>query len=834
MTPSVRVFKNLTVVGMEAAFAGCDGLDDFERMIYAGTTYSGSPAGEPGGASTEPVVPLLEKAVRGALRDAGMDADSLDERTAVLAACWGSAGLPWDKVMDLSSSANPLVSALIEAERLLASGDIDAVVFAAASGRTQMPAETPRSQSVLPGFDRENHGWRFGYGAGAVVLMQHSRAVKEDRCIYALVQAMADVNTRQPHQTSLPTPPALDDIRECCLAVREAVEIPASQIGYLEAFSSGFDALDAIEIAGTVQAYRQPVQDLTTALGSAQDNVGYLDAASGLAGLIRAALCLHRRIIPGTSRWTAPKLPALWRNAPYYAPNESRTWFEKTTGLGRWAVVNAIGLSGSFAHLLLREEVEQPVRKNHAAARYGIYFFPIAGDDLGELMEGLEMLRQRLALSTSLPALAAEFHESALVKKDALLGAAIVGSTPEEVEREISLAIKALPGAVENGSEWQTPAGSYFTSQPAGPLGSVALVYPGAFNTYPGAGKDLFYIFPRLHQRAAQVTGDMGKVLHERMVYPRSLTAISKEEMAVYETRLLADPIAMLISGTALAILYTHILIEEFGIRPSASFGYSLGENSMMYATGVWMQGDSASARLADSDVFRVRLAGPQQAIRERWGIKDEKDGPDPLWSNYLIMAAPEKVSAALEAEPRVYLTHINTPRQVVIGGDPEGCRRVVSALRCASLQAPFDYALHCSPMQSEYDGLADLHHWPVENHPPLQMYSAADYELIHFDSEEIAGKMAHMLTKPLDFPRLVNRAYDDGARVFIEAGAGSNCARWISETLKGSPHLALSMDRRGSDDYSTIVRTAARLFSHRVKMDISTLFEEKVERLML
>ena len=66
----------------------------------------------------------------------------------------------------------------------------------------------------------------------------------------------------------------------------------------------------------------------------------------------------------------------------------------------------------------------------------------------------------------------------------------------------------------------------------------------------------------------------------------------------------------------------------------------------------------------------------------------------------------------------------------------------------------------------------------------------------------EIADKMAHMLTSPLDFPRLVHQVYADGARVFIEAGAGGNCARWIDESLKGSPHLALSMNRRGTDDY--------------------------------
>jgi PfaB family protein len=245
--------------------------------------------------------------------------------------------------------------------------------------------------------------------------------------------------------------------------------------------------------------------------------------------------------------------------------------------------------------------------------------------------------------------------------------------------------------------------------------------------------------------------------------------------LASLEASLLADPIAMLISGAALAILYTHILQDGFGIQPSAAFGYSLGENSMMFATGVWAQGDQAAARLEQSESFRVRLAGPQLAVREYWGLNAENGASQqPLWSNYLVMAAPEKVQAVLEHHQHVYLTHINTPRQVVIGGDPQACQRVLAELKGSALQAPFDYALHCEVMRSEYNALADLHDWPVEVIPPLQMYSAADYGPVTIHRQEIAEKIGHMLTTPLDFPRLINTVYENGARVFIEVGAGA------------------------------------------------------------
>jgi PfaB family protein len=635
----------------------------------------------------------------------------------------------------------------------------------------------------------------------------------------------------------------LDDLRGCCQAALEGAGVSPEQVGYIEAFASGTDALDGIEIASLAQAYRLPVQDLGMAIGSAQANTGYLGAAAGLAGLVRAALCLYHRMIPGVPGWSAPKLPALWRNAPFYVPGESRAWFEKSGGPDRRAGVNVIGLNGSCAHLILGEPAGQPARTNRALTRGGFYLFPLAGESVAELLQELEDLQQALIYANDLNDLAAEYYQAARESQSASLAAAITGHNHEEIRREIEYALKAIP-ATAPGSEWQTPLGSYFTPEPAGRQGGVAMVYPGAFNSYPGVGKDLFRLFPSLHEHAGEIASDMGRVIRERLLYPRSLAAISKEEMVTLEAKLLADPISMLISGTTLAILYTHILRDTFKVRPQAAFGYSLGENSMLYATGVWGQGDAASTRLEESEAFRVRLAGPQQAIREYWGLPPEDNGAGalvntPLWSNYLVMAAPEKVQAALAKEPRVYLTHINTPRQVVIGGDPQGCKRVLAEVRSSSLQAPFDYALHCDVIHSELEALAELHDWPVENIPDLCMYSASGYGPVQIkqtvqSQRETSRTIAHMLITPLDFPRLVNRVYADGARVFIEAGAGGNCARWIAETLKGRPHLSLSLNRRGTDDYTNLVRTLARLYSHRVPLDLSALYQCLAEKVSL
>jgi PfaB family protein len=370
--------------------------------------------------------------------------------------------------------------------------------------------------------------------------------------------------------------------------------------------------------------------------------------------------------------------------------------------------------------------------------------------------------------------------------------------------------------------------GSFFTPQPLGKVGKISFVYPGAFNSYTGIGRDLFYLYPTLFNQLSKISEDIGGLLNERQIYPRSLNVPSPDDLSAIETRLSADPIAMLISGSSLAFLYTEVLEKVFEVHPASAFGYSLGEVSMLFASRVWTDADGTSKALRDSPLFRTRLSGPQNAVREYWKMPTlGESGPsETIWGNYLLMTGPERVKEALAEETRVFLTHINTPHQVVIGGDPAGCRRVINKLKCKSIQAPFNYAIHCEPIQSEYEMLTELHSVPVSNQPGMTLYSAATYQPMPIDQKLIAKQIAQELCHCLDFPRLIQQAYNDGARIFIELGAGSNCARWVNETLETQPHAAYSINRKGVDDHTSILRLIARMVSHRVPVTLNFLYQ--------
>jgi PfaB family protein len=452
--------------------------------------------------------------------------------------------------------------------------------------------------------------------------------------------------------------------------------------------------------------------------------------------------------------------------------------------------------------------------------------FPLAGDSVNDLQGMMKLLRIQAVKNPDLTALSRKWFEVYQKRFGAGLGLMMVGSNSAELLREIDYAITGIPAALEKKTDWQTPLGSYFTPNPLGNQGGICFVYPGAFNSYIGLGKDLFRYFPQIKNWMKPLSSDLEYIFCERYLYPPDLASLTKEQLNELESALTEDAIAMMTSGMAFSIVYTFILQQIFKVRGESALGYSLGEMSMLFATGVWVEGDKASKALAESPLFNTQLTGPMNAVREAWGMALQETGrSQDLWANYVLMAQPERVMDALNEETRVYLTHINTPRQVVIAGDPSACRQFIEKLKCSSLKAPFSYALHCDAMKSAYEEFRKLNIHPIEHWPDMRLYAAADYDLYKPVPEEIAHQVAYSLCTHLDFPRLVQRAYADGARIFIEVGAGGNCAKWIDDSLRGQPMLAMSINRKSTDDAEMLIRTLARLASHRATVDLAPLY---------
>lgn len=486
---------------------------------------------------------------------------------------------------------------------------------------------------------------------------------------------------------------------------------------------------------------------------------------------------------------------------------------------------------GKRKHLLIQNNGENiSIEENHLFTRnsrkaflnFGYYLLPVPIDDPESGIQKINELISILSKGGDVKEIVRQSLQIIGERKTGKNILVVLGESRQDLINELDRAQSGIVGSLETGKDWQTPNGSYFAPNPLGPDEKIAFVYPGAFSTYIGMGSEIFYLFPELYEKLQAITEDPAASINESVIYPPEVTSGELDDL---QNQLNSNPIKMITSGVVFSFLFSEILRDIFKINLDAAFGYSLGENSMMFAMGIWKQADAMRTSLEVSPVFHSRVSGPQLAIREFWNMPSEKDNTgSSIWANYVLMASPEKVNNAIIDEDHVYLTHINTPRQVVIGGEKDACQRVADAVKCMHLQAPYHHAIHCPPVASEYEDFVRLHDWPIENDGTIPIYSAANYAPLEKESKSIAHSFAKMLTNPIDFPRLINLAYLDGARIFIELGAGSNCSKWIDATLKGKPHAAFSINQNNVSDHVSILRLLARLISHKVSINLDPL----------
>lgn len=568
---------------------------------------------------------------------------------------------------------------------------------------------------------------------------------------------------------------------------------------------------------------------LTCALGSLAGTIDRNDSSEALAdpagqvwvtALLKVLLSIYKRTL-----YPAPgSLPDAksWERTSLYVVPETRPWFRQNPEQPRRAMYLHHSSSGETLCVVLSEQalrrpavlVETRIKERDCV------ILPVAGETAADIMIGLQDIQRRLANGETEASLMDRLAAAYQAQQGMPLAVALIGHSRSDIAQEVVRALKGVEQSFVSGKDWVTPRGSAFSPQPLGGDG-VTLVYPGAFNAYIGLGRDLFQYFPFLHEAVEEVLPDLHRVTAADYIYPRERTALTEEMVRELKRALAQDSIALIESGTTFALAYTEILRRVFRVQVQYALGYSLGEASMLWSLRVWQGGARASEILRSLPLFKTSLAGPRLAVRKAWGLGVET----PLeWATYVLKAPVEDVKAAVATESRVYITLVNLVNEVVIAGEAGGCRRVIDSLGCHALSVPFNTVIHNEVVRTEYDQLLVLYDHAVGERPDITFFSAADYSPLVLEREALARAMAEMSCQTIDFPRLVERAYEEGARVFVEVGPQATSTRRITRILKGKPHAAVSMDPTGADDLQGVLGAVARLIAHRVPVDLSAL----------
>ena len=259
---------------------------------------------------------------------------------------------------------------------------------------------------------------------------------------------------------------------------------------------------------------------------------------------------------------------------------------------------------------------------------------------------------------------------------------------------------------------------------------------------------------------------------------------------------------------------------DVLGLRPDMALGYSIGECAMRAALGQWPDW-RALERMLRHPVLLEGLSGPMTAVRRFWATQGAEPG-EPPWAAHYVRAGVEVVRPVLG--PDAFVQSVLSPGETILCGAPRACEAVLARVGAPSLPLDFDIAVHAPPARAVRAELEALCDQPVEPLPGTTLLSAHGAAPVPQTREATARALAAMLTEPVDFRALVERAYADGARVFVEVGVRNACTGWIGATLEGREHLAVAVDVKGLPGDAAWMRAAAQLWAHRVPMDLGAL----------
>jgi malonyl CoA-acyl carrier protein transacylase len=655
-----------------------------------------------------------------------------------------------------------------------------------------------RSGDCRP-FSDQADGTVLGEGLGMLALRRLADAERDGDRIYAVLRGLG--TSSDGRAKSIYAPLAEGQAR----AIRRAYELSgfrADTVELVEAHGTGTAAGDVAEFGGLQTAFAGGRRDRPwCALGSVKSQVGHTKGAAGIAGLFKAVMALHHKVLPPTIKVEHPN-PALGiESSPFYLNTQARPWVRDGSHPRR-AGVSAFGFGGTNYHVALEEYTGNGPRAFRVRSTPGEVLLWSA-DSVADL---LDTCRQALAELPSpcdaneLQRLSRTAQEQFATERPVRL--ALVASDGSDLRRKLERAIQCLSERPQE--EIDDPSGLYYGAgrQP----GQVALLFPGQGSQYVGMGQDLALTFDAVRQSWDEAADlQLGpQPLHD-VVFPRP--AFSDAERAEQAARLTATEWAQPALGAcSMAVL---ALLRQLGIEADCVAGHSFGELSALCAAGVFPVADML------------------QAARRR----GELMGSATAAGGAMIAVAAEaaevgKLLGPADAGP--VLANDNSPRQCVLSGPAdavEALSRVLVRSGIACQRLAVSAAFHSPLVESAVGPFQDFLQQLPMRAPCLPVYSNGSGQ--PYPQEDLRPILARQLAQPVRFRQIIEDMARRGVRTFVEVGPGSVLTGLTSDCLAGRPHLAVALDRKGQNGVLSLWHALARLAVQGVPMRWEALWKD-------
>lgn len=401
-------------------------------------------------------------------------------------------------------------------------------------------------------FDKNSSGSVGGNGVGVVVLKLLKHAIRDNDNIHAIIKGSASNNDGR--RKIGYSAPSVEGQAEVIKKAIQISKVAPESIGYIETHGTGTDLGDIIEFEALKLAFNSQ-QENSCALGAVKANIGHLDSAAGIAGLIKTVLILKNKKIPPSINFTQPNPKLDFYNSPFYINKEIIDWAKD--GNPRRAGVSSFGIGGTNVHVLLEESPQT----TQLSAKNNPYYSVLISAQNNTALKQMTLQLKSFATTSSekLEDISFSFYKG---RKALKYRKSFICSSLDELmtQCETSLSRDKIVEECKSGL-------------------NPIFVFPGIGNFYRGIAKEFIDNFPKFSEAVDYCISYLPKEERNEIF---NILYHTEKVTNNHEISFLDEQMALFIFHIAL-----FKLLDDFKIKPKMVMGYSFGEYAAAVVSGM-------------------------------------------------------------------------------------------------------------------------------------------------------------------------------------------------------------------------------------------------------